>query len=304
MIPGECFFIYVKRDKRKCLLCRNKMSKKPIGIVLWSGKSLLDGQRIAVVATGIFKKTENKKTGDMIQTYIIRRDIHPMLARRLGEDYSICGDCKHREQSTCYVNLCHGPIGVFHALVDGSYRPMQDGDLELFKDRFVRIGSYGDPAAVPYEVWENICNVAEGFTGYTHQWSNKKIDQRLKNICMASVDSIVGYNKEYTKARALGWRTFRIRESSENTLERDEFICPASKEAGVLTTCEKCNLCCGLTKSLYKNPVIVHHADSEAMGSMWRRDRYMAVMKKIKNKKGWRRDYKAQRKKFKEVCPF
>ncbi len=115
------------------------MNKKPIGIILWQGKSLLDGERIACIATGIFNKTENEKTGDMIQTYIIRRDMHPMFARRMGEDKSICGDCKLKETSTCYVNLCHGPIGVFHALIDGSYREWQDGDLELFKDRFIRI---------------------------------------------------------------------------------------------------------------------------------------------------------------------
>ena len=285
------------------------MPKKPIGIILWSGKSLLDGERIAVVATGIFTKTENAKTGDMIQTYIIRRDMHPMLARRLGDDKSVCGDCKHKEQSTCYVNLCHGPIGVFHALVDGSYRDFQDGDLELFKDRFIRVGSYGDPAAVPYEIWENICKVVKGFTGYTHQWNNKKIDQRLKNVCMASVDSISGYMKEYEKAIALGWRTFRVFADDTGINVYDvkqdgEIVCPASKEAGVLTTCEKCNLCCGLNRANGRNVLINHHADSEVMGSLWRRDRYMAIMKKIKYKKGWRRDYAGERKIFKNTCKF
>ena len=91
--------------------------KKPIGIILWQGKSLLDNQRIAVVATGVYGKSENRKTGDMIQTWIIRRDIHPMTARRMGDDFSVCGNCMHRENSTCSVNLCHGPIGVFHSFI-------------------------------------------------------------------------------------------------------------------------------------------------------------------------------------------
>ena len=284
-------------------------NKKPIGIILWQGKSLLDGKRIAVVATGVFGKSENVKTGDMIQTYIIRSDMHPMFARRMGEDFSICGDCKHKEQSTCYVNLCHGPIGVFHALVEGSYRHMQDGDLDLFKDRYVRIGSYGDPAAVPYEVWNDICMAAKGFTGYTHQWNNKKTDPRLKNICMASVDSIVGYNKEYEKAKLAGWRTFRVFADDKgvkvhDVKQDDEIVCPASKEAGVLTDCQKCNLCCGLNKANGKNVVINHHADSEVMGSLWRRDRYITIMKKIKNKKAWRRDYAAELKIFRKTCKF
>ncbi len=283
--------------------------KKPIGIILWQGKSLLDGERIAVVATGIFGKSENKKTGDMIQTYIIRRDIHPMLARRLGEDKSICGDCKHKEQSTCYVNLCHGPIGVFHALVDGSYRPIQDGDLDLFKDRHVRIGSYGDPAAVPYEVWHDICMAAEGFTGYTHQWNNPKIDQRLKNICMASVDSIKGYNKEYEKAKVAGWRTFRVFADMKDINIYDEkqdseIVCPASKEAGVLTDCQKCNFCCGMQKSNGKDVLINHHGDSDAMGSLWRKERFIKIMKLIKWKKSWRRNYKAELKAMQKICKF
>lgn len=113
------------------------------GIVLWSGKSLLDGERIMVVATGISNKTANTKTGDMIQTYILRRDIHPMFAHRLGEDYSVCGDCKHREQSTCYVNLCHGPIPVFKSFHDGKYLNYIDEHLKYFMGRDIRIGSYG-----------------------------------------------------------------------------------------------------------------------------------------------------------------
>ncbi len=285
------------------------MQKKPIGIILWQGKSLLDGERIAVIATGIFGKSENVKTGDMIQTFIIRRDIHPMLARRLGKDYSICGDCKHKEQSTCYVNLCHGPIGVFHALVDGSYRHMQDGDLDLFKDRNVRIGSYGDPAAAPYEVWDKICKAAKGFTGYTHQWNNKKTDPRLKNICMASVDSIDGYLKEYEKARALGWRTFRVFADDKgidiwNTQQYNEVVCPASKEAGTRTSCDKCGMCGGWSSSTVKNVLIMHHGDSDAMGSLWRRDRFIKIMKLIKWKKSWRRDYKAELKIMQATCKF
>lgn len=276
---------------------------KPTGIILWQGKSLIDGQRIVAIATGVLgSATKNRKTGDMIQTYILRRDIHPMLARRMGEDKSVCGDCKHREQSTCYVNLCHGPINIFWAWTDGHYKQWEDSDIEYFRGRNIRIGSYGDPAAVPFEIWENICNVAYRFTGYTHQW--KKCDPRLQKICMASVDSIQGYMKEYVQAKAMGWRTFRIRESLDNELVENEFVCPASKEGGNKTTCEKCGSCCGHTRNTKKCPVIMLHADSEVMGAMWRRDRYIKIMKAIKTKHKWRRDYKAERKVFLQVCKF
>ena len=282
-------------------------NKKPLGIILWSGKSLLDGERIVVIATSVFGKTTNRKTGDMIQTYIIRRDIHPMFAHRMGEDISICGDCKHRENNTCYVNLCHGPIAIYKAFHDGRYRDFEENDLELFRDRIVRIGSYGDPVAIPFEIWDNICSVSKGYTGYTHQWRNPKTDQRLKNICMASVDSIIGYTKEYEKAKSMGWRTFRVfadeKISVHDVKLSNEFVCPASKEAGVKTDCEHCRACSGHTSKTTKDVLINFHGDSEAMGSMWKRDRYIFMMKKIKNKKKWRRDYIAEREMFKMACP-
>jgi hypothetical protein len=281
---------------------KKMIDKKPKGLILWSGKSLLDGNRIMVIATGIKDKTQNEKTGKMIQTYILRRDIAPMLAKRLGDDDSICGDCKHRENSTCYVNLCHGPMAVYEAYHDDSYtRYIPEYHNQFLSDQYIRFGSYGDPAAVPVSVWENLANIALGYTGYTHQWKN--CDQKLKNYCMASVDSIVGYMKEYNQAQSLGWRTFRIRESLENELMENEFVCPASKEAGVLTTCQKCNLCNGLQRANAKNPVITLHGDSDALG-FWRLKRYIKLMKKIKNKKAWRRNYKAERKQFKIVCKF
>ncbi len=284
-----------------------KTNKKPLGIILWQGKSLLDGERIMVVATGIFKKTENRKTGDMIQTYIMRRDVDPMRARRMGDDYSICGDCKHRENSTCYVNLCHGPVAIYKAFHDGRYKPFEEKDLSLFKNKSLRIGSYGDPAAAPYEVWDKFSSNSYGHCGYTHQW--KIADQRLKQIVMASVDSIVGYDKEYDKAIQMGWRTFRVFADDKGVSVYDvkkdnEFVCPASKEAGVKTDCNHCRACSGHASKTTKNVLINLHADSESMGSMWRRSRFIATMKKIKNKKAWRRDYKAQNIAYKIACPF
>jgi len=280
---------------------------KPIGIVLWKGKSLIDGQRIMVIATGIFGKSTNSKTGEMIQTYIMKRDMEPMFARRMGEDFSICGDCKHKEQSTCYVNLCHGPMPVYKAYHDNSYKDFENKDKKHFKGKYIRIGSYGDPAAVPFEVWDNICKMVKGYTGYTHQWKN--CDQRLKKYCMASVDSIKNYYKEYDKAQSMGWRTFRIYGSDSgedvyDTLRENEFVCPASKEAGVKTDCQRCNSCSGTSKNTKKCPVILFHGDSEAMGTPWRLRRYMKLMKKIRNKKKYKRDYKAERKIFRATCKF
>ena len=57
---------------------------------------------------------------------------------------------------------------------------------------------------------------------------------------MASVHS----ETARSKARALGFRTFRILDSVEDIGE-GEILCPASKEAGERVQCADCNLCNG-----------------------------------------------------------
>ena len=72
------------------------MSKAPNGYILYRGPSAIDGKPIMVIATGFANKSSNGKTGDMIQTWIIREDIAPNEAIKSGEDESICGQCIHR----------------------------------------------------------------------------------------------------------------------------------------------------------------------------------------------------------------
>ena len=67
---------------------------RPNGYVLWEGASPLDQAPIVVIAT---MNSSNVKTGNMIQTWILRSDINPVQAVNDGNDYSICGDCPHRK---------------------------------------------------------------------------------------------------------------------------------------------------------------------------------------------------------------
>jgi hypothetical protein len=60
------------------------MSKTPNGYILYQGPSAIDGKPIVVIATGFASKSNNGKTGDMIQTWIIRQDIAPHLAVKSG----------------------------------------------------------------------------------------------------------------------------------------------------------------------------------------------------------------------------
>jgi len=278
------------------------MSKEPQGIILYRGKSQLDGKNIIVIATGFQEKSDNKKTGDMIQTWILRRDTDPILAKRLGRDFSICGNCMHRDAGTCYVNLAHGPARVYEAFHNDSYVDFNEDMLKHFEGRNIRLGSYGDPAAVPIHVWTIICNTAKGWTGYTHQWNNPKLKHInvLQKYCMASIDMV----EEKQKALKLGWRTFRIRtDNIDDFVEDNEFICPASKEAGVVSNCAKCNGCSGLTREAMKNVVIKIHGKGTdgGVGDNWLLKRFEKTIKARRYKKKWRKNWKQVIKNFKLV---
>lgn len=233
--------------------------KQPTGYVLWRGPSLLDGSPIAVVAlTG----SSNRKTGDMVQTYILRDDMRPMEAVRSGADAAICGDCKHRPSTggACYVVVAQGPTVVYKGLQAGKYPEVSGIEHinRLGDGRMVRLGTYGDPAAVPAWVWEMLTLWAAGWTGYSHQWANEALPMahraRIAALCMASVDSAA----EAQQARSMGLRYFRVRAAGE-TLQAREFMCPASDEAGKRTTCAQCGACNGSAKASAASPVIVAH---------------------------------------------
>lgn len=230
--------------------------------IIYSGPSLLDGAPIVVVA--IIGST-NRKTGPMIQTHIIRADMSPLEASRTGKDASICGDCRHRgqpsetgkiaRQRSCYVNLAQGPLVVWKAFQAGKY-PQASSPEEIAQvgaGRMVRLGSYGDPAAVPAQVWQALTSKAKGWTGYSHQPGKPGYSPEMM---MASADS----QEEASGYHAKGYRTFRViplREySPENpaaSLMQNEIMCPSSR--GVL--CEDCGLCKG--GNIGKNIAIPAH---------------------------------------------
>jgi hypothetical protein len=212
---------------------------RPHGYTVYEGPSLLDGAPIVVVAlTG---GSTNRKTGSMVQTYILRADVDPINAVRQGADASICGDCKHRGDGTgkgrtCYVTLAHGPRAVYAAWKRGAYPPAPDV-AALGDGRAVRLGTYGDPAAVPVGILRALVSRARLHTGYTHQWRTRA---DLADLVMASADNVA----EFDAARALGFRAFIVRTAAA-PVPRGAVTCPASEEAGKRTQCERCGLCDG-----------------------------------------------------------
>ena len=103
------------------------------GLIAYEGKSRIDGAPIVVILTAL-NGSMNTKTGHMVQSYILRADIDPVKAARLGLDASICGDCQHRPTNArrtgnppCYVNIGRSALGVWKAYKRGSY-PRIDTD--------------------------------------------------------------------------------------------------------------------------------------------------------------------------------
>jgi len=222
--------------------------------IIYNGQSLLDNKPIVVIAT---YSNRNTKTGKVVQTYILRSDINPLEASKTGEDYSICGDCPMRGEVTteperkiakgrkCYVNLGQGVLIVWKAYKRGVY---QVGDAsEMGRGRFVRIGTYGDPAAVPSHVWDKLLSECDTWTAYTHQkpWR--------PDIAMQSADSHAEAIAHWKEGR----RTFRVIADLGQIDKQNEALCPASKEAGRRVQCTACKLCKG--SSLAKSIAIVEH---------------------------------------------
>lgn len=223
------------------------------GVVLYSGPSRLTGQPIVVIAIGFNKSSRNSKTGGMIQTYILCADSNPIDAVNSGADTAICGGCMHRKNPltglrTCYVRIDTGPHNVYKAWKRGNYSALTD--WAIFTNRPVRMGTYGDPAAVPLYVWQNIAAYASTTTGYTHQWRSRKF-AGLAPFCQASADSA----EDVVKANEKGFGTFRVLPVFES-VPSDALHCPASAEMGKKATCLDCGACDGFSK---RNVAIYAH---------------------------------------------
>ena len=152
---------------------------------------------------------------------------------------------KQAKGRRCYVNLGQGVLIVFKSYLRGVYQPADPATIG--RGRFVRVGTYGDPAAVPAHVWEELLSEADTFTAYSHQ-SGWRPD-----IAMQSADNM----QEAIDHWKAGRRTFRVIADLGDLDKSNEALCPASKEAGRRAQCTACKLCRG--SSLAKSIAIVEH---------------------------------------------
>jgi hypothetical protein len=67
---------------------------------------MLDGEPIVVIATGFKRSSANPKTGDMLRTWILRRDVAPFAAIHNGADVSRAFDGPEWLFAAMYSNCC------------------------------------------------------------------------------------------------------------------------------------------------------------------------------------------------------
>jgi hypothetical protein len=235
---GGAFFIWSKI----------MTNKHPNGCIAWEGKSLLDGTPIVLILTCLERPSANVKTGQMVQSIVIRQDISPMEAVLEGKDDAVCGNCPLR-RTACYVDL--RPFNtVWRVYKKGGYPRVTSAILERARrrSRQLRITAYGDPSAVPLKTWEYLLSYFPRSTGYSHQW--RDLDASWSKFLMASCD----HPEDYLLAKKEGWGTFRVINEGDE-LFPEEIVCPNRKDDTV--TCEMCGLCSGTQKkrSHIVNPV-------------------------------------------------
>lgn len=255
----------------------SELNMKVKGFIFYNGPSVIDSKPIVGIAT---LNSKNAKTGNLIQTWIIRSDIPPVEAIHNGGDESICGGCPLRgyleekdgggtvnRGRSCYVNTANSVNQVYRAYQAGRYLDLtgvaNKGKIAKYvSDRKLRLGAYGDPVAIPLAYWKPLLMACNKHTGYTHQWKNGKL-YYWRRYLMASTHS----RKENEEARNKGWRTFRTALTS-NDVADDEIVCPASEEAGKKRDCITCMACSGVGSATVnkKSVVIALHGSPSVMG--------------------------------------
>jgi hypothetical protein len=223
--------------------------KAPKGYTLCTFPSPLDGKECVAILT---LESTNRKTGNMCQVWIMLRDVNPVQAIEDGDDYSICGNCIHRKnritkQRSCYVNVGQSPNSIWKAYHRDAY-PDALNNIQavqrMLKGRSIRWGAYGDPALIPFPIFETFNDMAKAHTGYTHQW-RESFARIYRHYFQASCDGL----NDYLEATAHGWHTFAVLPVGT---QDDSFgkQCPATIEQS-MAQCVTCKLCDGGKKNIW-----------------------------------------------------
>lgn len=201
----------------------------------------------------------NRKTGPMAQLFILHDTIAPQTAQTTGDDRAVCGLCPLRPAAAggCYVVTCQGPLSVWKATTGAPVAGAGQIAGMVRAAKGVRLGAYGDAAALPPGVVAHLVTLARGkVTGYTH--GHRLLGfagvEHLRTCAMLSVES----DTAAREAHARGWRTFRVTTPDAPALP-SEITCPSETRG---TLCADCLLCRGASLPRARSIVIPAHGSS------------------------------------------
>jgi hypothetical protein len=168
-------------------------------------------------------------------------------------------------ERACYVIVSQAPTIIYKAFKRGVYRHAEpEQAAQYVAGNALRIGAYGDSAALPRGVIEPLAAVASTLTNYTHSGCyDKSRAGELSAFTMLSADDL-GQARRYWKQ---GARTFRV-SSQYNTvdgikrvqdIQRNESQCPKTIDKAV--TCLDCGACDGLRRGIVKSIVAPSHGN-------------------------------------------
>ena len=203
-----------------------------------NGYILFETTQVVSIATGFARKSENAKTGPMIQIRFLVKAESPTEAIKSGNDRKVCGSCPLRgtngQGRRCYVNLGQSPRHIWTKWKAGGYPLLSD--VTLFQGKSVRFGAYGDPTLLPFALAKQISEVSNGHTGYTHQWRRPAF-QPWKQLIQASVET----QAEQELATAMGWSTFRVIPKGSSDVPSNGFECLSDSKGIQCIDCLACN---------------------------------------------------------------
>ena len=189
--------------------------------------------------------SDNAKTGNMIQVWIMSKLVHPVESRRTGHDATLqCQGCPYASNQGCYVSPL-ALMAIWRAFKAGSYSHLEFGTPawnSFFDGASVRLGAYGNPSMLPLAMLDDITSRASMHTGYFHDWNIMPVDlaKSYGRFLMASCEpSNVSY------AQNLGLRTFTV--VSEIPSDRSLGIECLADSKGL--QCADCGLCDGTARS-------------------------------------------------------
>ena len=279
----------LKRYQRKARLWI--FNHSPRGFLIYRGPSKMPGltgdapEVIALVSL----YSENEKLGrNTFQTWHLIADAHPLEARRGGcGDAGICGDCVFRAKPGQKVGACYpdgrGIVSLYRSYQAGNYPHISELAKHLKLSELdalavlgslsgsVRLGAYGDPVSMPYDIGEALTRHSPEHQGFCHQWQRMG-ETPWRGLLMASCE-LPG---QLAQAAALGWRTYtayppelterQARQAIANASGRLVVAgCPATKEKGMLANCETCPIQCNGGSAKW-HVINKAHGASSAMG--------------------------------------